>query len=304
MTPERPFFIVGCPRSGTTLLRLLLHAHSRLAVAPENYMISENLPLAGGRVDAAATAWAIVSDYHFVDFGLDAGEVREAVERLDRPLFADVLRVVYEAYARRLGKQRWGDQTPSYVVHMERILEMFPTGQFVHVIRDARDVALSWRKLEEHRHHSWWRIGNTWRWYVTAGRAAGRRLGPGIYHEVFYEELTREPEASLRRICGFLDEDFEPAMLEFHRQAPEHIPRRMAETHHRKLVSPILSRNSGKWRAQMSRWERLAVEIPAGMALRAAGYPVSVLGLAGAPLELARGLTRRLLRRSRVPGAN
>lgn len=294
MPPAHPFFIVGCPRSGTTLLRLLLHAHSRLAVAPENYMISENLPLVNRHVDGAALAGRLLADPHFADFGLEERQIRPALERLEHPRFADLLLVIYEAYARRLDKARWGDQTPSYVVLMDPVRELFPDACFVHLLRDARDVALSWRRLGEHRHQSWWAIGRAWSWYVTTGRRTGRRLGPEAYHELHYEDLVAEPERALRGVCAFLGEDFEPAMLEYHRDAPLHIPHRMAETHHQKLVRPVLADNAGRWRAEMTLPQRLAVELPARAALAATGYPVSPLTAVAAPLRLAGAIRSRI----------
>ncbi|MFN2432954.1 MAG: sulfotransferase [Gemmatimonadota bacterium] len=192
--------------------------------------------------------------------------------------------------------RRWGDQTPAYALHMPAVLRLFPDAQFLHVLRDARDVALSWRRLEEHRGHSLWHIGNTWRWYVATARRDSRQLAPGAYLELRYEELVRDTEGQLRRACDFLGESFEAGMLQFHREAERHIPRRMAETHHRKLTGPVQARNAGRWREAMPLRDRLAVEIATRPTLAALGYPVSPLSLPGVPL----GWLRSLKARSRI----
>jgi hypothetical protein len=114
------------------------------------------------------------------------------------------------------GKSRWGEKTPAHVFHIDLIDEVFPEAQFIHIIRDARDVVRSLQNVEWSPRRIRWSVGR-WTDSVAAGRSAGRRLGTGRYLEVRYEALTREPRKVVEDICSFLCEPFSESMLEFHR---------------------------------------------------------------------------------------
>ncbi|MGH2952033.1 MAG: sulfotransferase family protein, partial [Solirubrobacterales bacterium] len=139
-------FVVGVGRSGTTLLRLMLDAHPRLAIPPETHFLPELIAQARQRVPADELVSEIVAARNWDDFGLDAGALRGRVAALDDARAAPVLRAFYSLYAERQGKQRWGDKTPIYVKRMRLISAVLPEARFVHLIRDGRDVALSRRR--------------------------------------------------------------------------------------------------------------------------------------------------------------
>ncbi|MBD9513121.1 MULTISPECIES: sulfotransferase family protein [Pseudomonadaceae] len=209
--------IVGVPRSGTTLLRFILDAHPQLAIPPETgFLLNETLlrnPAPAAELARALTllpesapAWA--------DFALDADHFIDAAACLPAQAgLPQVLRLFYKLYAARLGKPRFGDKTPSYLQRMRTVAEQLPEARFIHILRDGRDVALSW--------------GQTWfapdrepelliaRWAQLIGDA--RQQGQGLpYLEVRYDQLLNEPEIQTRRICEFIELDFHPAMLDYH----------------------------------------------------------------------------------------
>ncbi len=208
--------IVGVPRSGTTLLRMMLDAHSELAVPPETGFLPALADLEPDS-DAATSAWSIITGFHtWPDFQLDADALRTALER--GPCSpADAARTFYRLYAERFGKARWGDKTPTYGSELDRISSLLPEARYVHIIRDGRDVMLSVREL-------WFRPGET---VEACAEDWARRLAQTLelgararhYFEVRYEHLIAAPEETLRTICAFLDLRFEPAMLSYHRRA-------------------------------------------------------------------------------------
>src|ERR1019366_5806 len=127
----------------------------------------------------------------FPEWNLAADRVRDEVARQRPDNYADLLRCLYELVARDQAKQRWGDKTPHYVYHVHRLIELFPDAQFVHVIRDGREVAASvhacgWTDSVITA-AAWWRRtvvdGRSWRW-----------LGPKRYHELRLERLIASPE--------------------------------------------------------------------------------------------------------------
>jgi glycosyltransferase involved in cell wall biosynthesis len=222
-------FVVGAPRSGTTLLRLMLDAHPELAIPPETHFVAEALDLRGKDRELRARFCRLVTHSpRWGDFHLDAGALERRLQGIRPFRLEDGLRVFYRMYADRLGKRRVGDKTPGYVLHLRRIAAVLPEARFVHLIRDGRDVAASLRKL-------WWGPGDDveaqavdWLWRIREARQQAQ-VCPG-YLEVRYEDLVREPEAQLRRVCEFLGLTFERRMLEFYGTAAERLDEQNARS--------------------------------------------------------------------------
>jgi hypothetical protein len=156
----------------------------------------------------------------------------------ERPAgLADAVRRLYQAYADRQRKLRFGDKTPDYVVHIPALADLFPDAVFVHIVRDGRDVALSLIDVE-------WGVATVtdaaemWLSYVEAGRTSGRLLGSDRYREIRYEDLVAEPERELRRLCTFLRLDFEANMLAYYHRAEEIRRSVLSPTSHGRLALP------------------------------------------------------------------
>jgi hypothetical protein len=196
------------------------------------------------------------------------------------------MRVFYGLYAEQHGKERWGDKSPSYVRRMRKVHAVLPEARFVHLIRDGRDVALS--QLEVH--HGADEVGQAaadWVAGIEKARRASRRLDG--YVELRYEDLVDDPEPCLRRVCELVDLDFDPAMLDYHRDAEE----RMAETirefdrgagggtaisaeqraaQHANVSKPPQRERAGRWRRDMTPEQLAAIEATAGPLLKDLGY--------------------------------
>lgn len=264
-----PFFVVGCPRSGTTLLRLMLDSHSRLAVPGESHFVvglsARRLRL-HNRPEAALEH--ILAHPRFRVWRLDPDAVRRRVA-VERPTtFPALIRVVFAAYARSVGKPRWGDKTPAYVEHIPRLHRLFPDARFIHLIRDGREVAASlaeqdWGTQSAVAGAYWWRRS------VAKARRAGARLGPEQYLELRLERLISAPEEVLREVCHFLDEEFEPAMLRYHERAGGRLRRRRRSNRH--LHSPPTP-GLRDWRRGLSSPRQRAVEAVARRQLSRLGY--------------------------------
>lgn len=203
-TPSiRPIFIVGCQRSGTTMLRLMLDSHPRISCGPETRFLVGFAPI-------FAEDWKRLSQYGF--------EQEEWVRRI---------RAFYEGiqgdYARSRGKERWADKTPRYALALPLLLKLFPDAQIIHVIRDPRDVAVSHRK----RFGYWSCIKSTVKWprYVGTARSSAEDLPEDAYREVRYESLVATPEGTLRDLLCWLGEDWDDSILDFHK-AKHDVPAR------------------------------------------------------------------------------
>jgi hypothetical protein len=184
--------------------------------------------------------------------------------------FPDAVRRAYGQWAAHAGKPRYADKTPMHVSHLPRLARMFPEARFVHLVRDGRDVALSYCTVE------WGPATVTeaallWRRRVAAGRRAGRRLGPGRYREVRYEDLVAEPERVVRELCAFLDLAWDDTLLRYPARAGEVIAAtRFPAAHDRLRLPPTPGLRD--WRRDMDPVDIAAFEAVAGRELVAFGY--------------------------------
>lgn len=213
-----PIFIIGTERSGSNLLRLLLHAHSRIAVPHPPHLVRYFAPLMPSYGD-------LRSDRAFARFTRDVvqllethihpWEVRIDVEELRRTARRDLLGVyvaLYEQYRAALGKARWACKSTFMIDWARPLLDRIPDAQFLFLVRDPRDVAASSKKAVFSTFHPY-RTALLWREQQEKGLELLQTLPPQSIHLLRYEDLVREPERVVRSLCAFLEEDFEPAML-------------------------------------------------------------------------------------------
>lgn len=221
--------IVGAPRSGTTLLRLMLDAHPRLAIPPETGFLAlgDGLERADGSDEAKRrTLFATLTGFPadapaWPDFGIDVEELRAALDAIVPFSLADGYRAFYRLYAARFDKPRWGDKTPLYCQHMAGIARVLPEAHFIHLIRDGRAVALSLRETWFAPSRDLATLAGYWRDCVTAARSQAAQCPH--YLEVRFEDLVHDHEGVLRRVCAFLALDFDAAMLTHQARAPERL---------------------------------------------------------------------------------
>ena len=212
-------FIVGSPRSGTTLLRFMLAAHSDLAIPPETGFpghIAGDEKLAGLR---PAELLRIITDFPpsapaWRDFGMAEETLRRALFKLNPFSVAEGIRSFYQLYASRHGKRRVGDKTPSHGEAMIAIECLLPEAAFIHVIRDGRDSSFSLRDMWFAPSQDIAVLAAYWRDNVTRCRRQGRSVQR--YLEVRYEDLLSDTPGQLRRVCDFVDLPFEARMLAFY----------------------------------------------------------------------------------------
>ena len=277
--------MVGVPRSGTTLLRLLLDAHPDVAIPSETGFGLVLAERPGGYATPADLLDRLEALPTWGNLATSRAELAPLIADLPRWDPADALRAYYRAYANRHGKRRWGDKTPMHVEHMPVIAAAFPEARFVHIIRDGRGVLASLRWLPFAPGDGGVEaIAGYWRDVIACAREAAPRLPH--YREVRYEQLVREPEAVLRGVCEFLELDFDPRMLDAHEHARERFEEVAAiraaggfdnlpagdlalyEAH----LRPPLAARADAWRDELSAAEVEGFERIAGDTLSGLGY--------------------------------
>jgi hypothetical protein len=289
-TPEPPPapFVCGVTRSGTTLVRLMLDSHPELAIPGETHWVPKLIKAQERRKQSAGELADLIIDHkRWGDFHLDATELRQRFAALDPVTAADAIRAFYMLYAEREGKSRYGDKTPGYVREMRRIQRVLPEARFVHIIRDGRDVSLSHLRMNWGP-ETYAQSARLWRNRVRKAR----KMAPSIEHymEVRFEELVADTEGAVRRVCDFIELDFDPVMLDYHERAEgrlaekaRELPRRNRPPQpaaarldsHRLAKEPPRSDRVGMWRERMTPEEVAEYEAVAGDMLLETGYELA-----------------------------
>ena len=275
MATDRPIIVVGCPRSGTTMLQLMLHAHPRIAIPPETRFVLAAYRRAARlrrpaacRRTGARSARRIVDrrETRFCDLGLDAEDIVERIAAGPGTL-GSALGTIFQQYAARFGKPRWGDKRPAYLHNIDILLRLFPDAQFVNIVRDGRDCVASLKEMSWHRKDIYATVA-AWARAVDDARRAARRLGPAQWHELRYEDLVADPHGRLAELCAYLGEDYDPAMAEPSAVAEVAVP--AFKTWHARTHSPVTTQRVQSWQQRLTAEEIALCEAALGNRLNAA----------------------------------
>jgi hypothetical protein len=286
-----PFFVLGSQRSGTTLLRLMLHTHPNLAIPFETGFMT-----AFARDASFVTPWhGRLSRYQDLRSGTEIESllddivnfpfVRAGDLKIDKPLilsknvdsFAGLIDAIMKEYARAHGKTRWGDKTPEYTEDIDLIWRLFPCCKFIHLVRDGRDVVL--RQLKVPFDH-WFSkslplLATRWARKTTICHKVGSVLGPEYYLELRFEDLIQNPEPVLMRITDFLGEPYSSQMLNYAEAPKSSVPQYPDDLENRNQIEAVHKHSFGAldrkmvntWRTAMSKADRIIFEQNAGHAL-------------------------------------
>lgn len=271
------FFIVGAPRSGTTLLQTVLSRHSKIFIPPE----TEFFMTFG---DEAVKTWGFdqyirqfLASQRWKDQGLRDSELRAEINRSARnvPTAREVFLAMMTLHARKQGKTRIGEKSPHHCRCVWEILESFPDAKFIHLVRDARDVVASRLRMP-------WSVGShlaiarEWRRIMETHHALQGQVPAESYIEVRYESFVAQPEEQTRRICDFLGERFEPEMMAVEcGSAPDSRSRAFAAreaTWKEKASGEITQASVGAFRRELTPRQIAGIQREAGAQLERAGY--------------------------------
>jgi hypothetical protein len=278
-------FVVGVPRSGTTLLRLMLDAHPQLTIPPETYFLPELLRACkSGGASRERVLEVITATKRWQDFQLEPSRLLRRLPARRPVKGREAARAFYAAYAESVGKPRWGDKTPVYLKSMLAIQKALPEARFIHIIRDGRDVALSVLGLL-FGPDSVDEAARRWKRKVLRAREQASRLRH--YREVRYEDLVADPESTLRSVCEDVELPWDPSMLDYHRHAEQRMRTEIRELRplgggtitaeervrqHELVSRPPSATRAGRWKTDMSPADRQAFESVAGKLLDQLGY--------------------------------
>ena len=190
----------------------------------------------------------------------------------------DLLQRLLRPFRERQRKPRVAEKTPNNVFYLQHLHHLFMDSPLIHVIRDGRDVVASLLTMEWLDPSTGERLPYTtdaalaaayWVEAVTTGRLTGEHpTAHQMYHEVRYEDLVTRPESTLKSLFEFIEEPWEPRVLEFHRQERN----LAAESSADQVVEPIHDRSIGRWRGELTPDDLARVLDVAGDLLAELGY--------------------------------
>ena len=297
----------------------MLASHSRIAIPKETWYLTalvEEFP--SDRLlqeSEIGRAIAVMTNHdRWPDMGLDVADVRRRVANMSSARLRDLVEIVYRWHMEVEGKSRWGDKTPPYIEIVPSLAAMFGDAKFIHLIRDGRDVAKSFQR------QGWngpWMHGYTTEWLRAVEldmRLSKTPLNERILR-VRYEDLVLHPEATLRKICVFIDERFEDQMLLWQGKVNDAIPDRERKFHSG-LNRDLSPSDAGRWKREMTSREIFIAEALIGTQLSHFGYELwyrsklwrpllavtriycrNVLPVVGLPAKVSAFVRRRLRRR-------
>lgn len=275
---KAPVFVLGCPRSGTTVLyHMLLSAGNFAVYRSESNVFSVLQPHFGNLRSESNRRQLLrlwLKSRQFRDSGLDAQAISEKIMR-DCRNTGDFLRIVMEETARRQSVERWADCTPDHLLYIPEIKRQIPSALVVHIIRDGRDVALSYVQQGWAYPFPWDRkehlsvAGLFWEWIVSRGREYGRALGAN-YYELHYEDLVEKPHQTLRALGEFVGQELDYDKIQHAGIGSVSAPNTSFSSDSDGVFNPVR-----RWEKKMNSEQLADFESLTGDFLQELGYPLS-----------------------------
>lgn len=292
-------FIVGFGRSGTTLLRAILSRHSRIAITPETHFLKRAQAAGGpgGSPEDFERFWRRLTEWvRFRDLGIDAQAALARIEERGDHSFRAIFDTMLDAYGKRLDKPRVGEKTPSHSRYLATLLSWYPNARFLVLQRDPRGAIGSFLDTP-------WVREQIFPPSLSRGLATGDPMrsiaqlaaewedlyanrfpkwdADSRFKTVAYEQLVLQPEKEVRRICDFLGEEMEPAMIEGgdRGKVPDpsgRIPDAQLEDwrrrHEQRSKQAISAASLTKWRDRLTTSQTALIEARCRNGMRRCGY--------------------------------
>jgi hypothetical protein len=293
---KNPFlFVLGCQRSGTTLLQHILDSHSDTAIMQEagwfGTWYEHKIGITPAGFVTADLIPNVLRTCKNIDLGMSAAELLKLIGNGQQVRYQDFISAIFDRFGAARKKRLVGSKNPDYLRHLKSLHELWPQAKFVHIIRDGRDVCLCasdrWKDTGVHvfpfllyespdRVFDHWKEDPVittalwWEWNVGLGRDFGQSLGPQMYYELRYEDLVTRPRDECIALCEFLEIPFDDAML---RHEENFRPRKGpgGTILHARVGLPITS-GLRDWRTEMPAEELGRFEAAAGTFLEELSY--------------------------------
>jgi len=264
---EEPFFIIGCGRSGNTLLRSMLVAGEEVSIPPESYVWPRIIRIfqTYNFLPWEKLCSLIIAEFEaykeFYTWEVNLYEAHQRARRLRgrEQTLSNIINEVYNTYQlEKIGKvKRWGDKTPINTLYIDKILKVYPKAKFIHIVREPKDVVCSYLKAGLYK--DFHEAVNFWKLAVGKALSLEKKVSSKQFIQVKYEELVTSPEIQLNNICVFLDLEYTSTMLDFWKKTSD-LGDVNYGSHHANVKKPISTKSIGKWRNVLTENEVLLIE--------------------------------------------
>jgi len=275
-----PIFIVGANRSGTTLLRLILNAHPRIAIPDE--LIYFDSRLAGIPIEcwrqpdlSSSTYEAFVERFLKQNCApleeLDKSALRKKILAGPHDLRAPY-RCALRAWADHYGKARWGEKTPANLFYADIVLEMFPEAQFLYIVRDPRAGVASMQRVSFFPDDIIFNALSRRKHDIEGRRLLESSVPAKQIRTVHYENLVQDPESTMHSICSFLSEDYTTEIFRFHEEAGTYMKDEAERDYNQAATHPITDDRINAWQDSLTADQVAAIESLCAPIMRSFGY--------------------------------
>jgi hypothetical protein len=276
------FFILGRPRSGTTLLRTLFDAHPNVATPVEcAFIINMNQKYGKVKIWTKELLVSFHEDVQkhikFDTWNIDLDKLKlDLLDCEGENTFQNVCKVVYFDYISLFPKEeiRWiGDKNPVYATYTPLLLQLFPEARFIHLVRDPRDNIISLKNVDFEGPFT---ALLAYRWEHSARKLFYiKKKYPGKFYTIRYEDLVSEPEKYYREMCDFLSIPYNDTVFDFYKIQDEAMKKFNVEKimkYHKSLMSPINTSKVNLWKTQLPERDIRIAEFVAGRWTKKYGY--------------------------------
>ena len=252
-----PLFIVGSPRSGTTLLRLMFNSHSEIAIPDETNIFGwiyerpfykSFMPLRSKENQLLCKA-----------LGNKIVEEFDALPYIKRKNTKDIVDFLFGKYAEKCGKKYWGEKTPGHSKYITEIKDIYPRSTIIYMVRDPRAVVASSKRYTKQKR------GGTKDFWMHSDISESIKMWknsitPSMNNRdkvlfVLYETLVSKPEKVLRNITGNIGITYEETMLEYYKNSDENLAVKIdgeVAKWHKETLKKANTKNIDKWKKELS----------------------------------------------------
>lgn len=268
-----PIFLVGMNGSGTTMMADCLNNHPMIFVPRyESKIIPyyySNLAEYGDlnlyrNFNNLLIEFSNIHIFRNLNRNAEPVKINYDFDNIDNKNLSGIIDLTFSHFARKQGKRIWGDHSPKYAICLDILVDLFPNCKIIHMIRDARDCALS---LSRRFNTNMSRTAFQWKNIVQTACRGGSRLGAKRYYEIRYEDLTSDPDRHMRFLFDFLELPFDRIVLKS--KMPMFQKTNMAQACTNTIVP-----NSGKWKSGLSADQTRRIEAIAGKTLKRLNYEI------------------------------
>jgi hypothetical protein len=271
--------IIGTQRSGSNLLRVMMHQSSHISAPHPPHILQTFFPILEkyGDLEVEHNFKDLVSDVREliqlnpVDWNSSFG-IQDILDRCENNSLPQILKAVYELKALQKNAHIWCCKSMANVKYYSSIENSRVHPFYIYLYRDGRDVALSFKKAvvgEKHIYH----LAKQWKQDQLMALNLEEQIGERRFFRISYEDFIKNPKAILTELCDRLSIPFDPSMLNYYKSDESKVTAEAGNMWNN-LVKPVIKSNSNKFLHELSPEEILIFESIAGDVLEILNYPL------------------------------